>query len=152
MSDASRIWSLERLAAALGLAALGFVAATRLMMTWPDPVIFGYFQYASAALGFVVGWRVVGLLLGRGIGHGLSAGITGAVVLLVLCFACFSIYEAIWRNASMTRIAPDVVMFRYWNMVSTWAGHMTDWVFWAILFGGGALVGLLSELISPRRD
>jgi hypothetical protein len=152
MSDQARIWSLERLATALGLAGVAFLAATRLMMTWPDPFLFGYFPYSSAVIGFVIGWRVTGLWLGRGFGYGLSAGITGAALVLVVGFVCFSLYETFSRNASLSQIDPKVAMHRYWAMVRNWAGNMTDWGFWAVLFGGGAIVGVVAERFAPRRD
>jgi ADP-ribose pyrophosphatase len=79
MSDHARIWSLERLATALGLAGVAFLAATRLMMTWPDPFLFGYFPYSSAVIGFVIGWRVTGLWLGRGAGALAQDAVLGAV-------------------------------------------------------------------------
>ena len=151
MSDANRIWTMGRMFGALGLTVVAYLAATRLMLAWPDPMLFGHFQLVCAGLGLVVGWRVIGSRLGYGSSAAIAAGVTAALVLLVATMLVVSVYEAMARNMSMGSVSPDVVMTRYWTMVTGWARNMTDPFFWAILFGGGALTGLLAERFSTQQ-
>lgn len=116
----------------------------------------GFLREMLAAGGLIVGWRVIGRettgRLGRGTNavHALTAGIAAAAALLVLGVLLHSFgvmignaldrkYTAIGTAASawMTFLWSDLVLLADWRVLGT-------------LFGGGAVVGLISGLVGRR--
>lgn len=70
-----------RLVAALCFALLGFVVSEQIKPLMPGDTQFGYFSQVNAAIGFIVGWLVVGRRAGRGGNAAIGNGLTGAAAL-----------------------------------------------------------------------
>lgn len=73
-----------RLVAALSLAVLAVVLSRLIMPLMPEGTDFGYFTWVNAALGVIVGWRLVGPRAAQGQFWGIANGLTGAAALVLL--------------------------------------------------------------------
>jgi len=70
-----------RLVAAIFLAIVGWVASNTIRPLMPESTNFGYFNEVNLAIGFAVGWVVIGSRAGRGVSAAIGNGVTGAVAL-----------------------------------------------------------------------
>lgn len=71
-----------KLTASICLALLGFILSGQIMPLMPEGTDFGYFTHVNMALGFVVGWVVMGKNVGRGTVQAINNGISGVAVLM----------------------------------------------------------------------
>lgn len=139
-----------RAIAALGMAALAWFASGMVIALWPVEMDFGLFRPISAGLGVIVGWRVMGIRLGRGLWGGLSAGLTGLVALLFWCFLLFSFHEMIQRSLDLRYDGPVEAIQGMFDIAYQWALNVADATFAGVLLGGALAVGLVAELVSRR--
>lgn len=80
MSNAPAMPTAAKLASALTMAFVGFITGTRMLVYLQDMSKISYLVIASAVIGAVVGWKIMGPELGRSYKLGLSIGIKAAVI------------------------------------------------------------------------
>lgn len=87
--------------AGLSLAVLAFVVSGQVMPLFPEGKDFGNFTYYNMAIGFAVGWKVMGPRGGRGFTPGINNGLTGVAVLVFWCLfvqGCYEMFRLAMRN------------------------------------------------------
>ena len=136
--------------AAVGLGLLAYYASGIVIEIWPDETQFGYFRYGCAALGVLMGWRVIGRRVGRGIVPGIGAGITGLFALLFWCFLLFSFYEMITRSLGLRYKGPVEAILGMFDIAWRWAENIADPRLLLTLLLGAMAVGLVAELVSRK--
>ncbi len=140
-----------KLTAAILFAALcWFVADTIVRDVLPEGVQVGRFREFLAFGGLLVGWRYIGRAttgpVGRGttVSHSITAGLGAALILSVLALILHAFWVMIGESLelSYTAIGPAATAWMgfLWKDVQT----VADPVVIAMMFGGGAVVGLIS--------
>ncbi|MEL6449922.1 MAG: TrgA family protein [Pseudomonadota bacterium] len=134
-----------KLVAALGLAVLAFVVSGMIMPLFEEDTNFGWFVYINVAVGFFVGWLVIGVRAGRGLISAVNVGLTGPVVM---------VFWGLFIQAcnEMTRIAmknrydgPFEALIAVFEIGAEWALLMSTIPIWATLLVGGVITGLATE-------
>lgn len=139
-----------RLTAALCLAALAWLVSDMIKPLFEEDKNFGNFNLVNFALGFVVGWQVIGSRAGRGMGAGINNGMTGGVVLVfwgLLLHAFYKMFHVSMRG-------------RYDGAFDAASGGFQIMTDYAILIAtpliiltiivGSAVTGVFAEMISRR--
>lgn len=139
-----------KLFAALGFAALGWLAAAVLGQGLPEGIVIGLVPEGAIVAGLVCGWAIAGREAGRGYGTALGTGLrTGAVMVVVVLLAV-----AIWAmlEASMRRQYPgpfEALMGMVQLMLKY--GRLTgDAPFIGVMAAGSTGLGLLTEVVGRR--
>ncbi|MEQ9259211.1 MAG: TrgA family protein, partial [Roseovarius sp.] len=135
-----------RAVAALGLGALAWYASGMVIALWPNQMDFGLFRPISAGLGVLVGWRVMGTRLGRGLMGGLSAGLTGLGALLFWCFLLFSFYEMIQRSLDLRYEGPVEAIQGMFEIAFEYAQNIYYWPLIGFLVLGAVVIALIAEV------
>lgn len=139
-----------RLVAGVLLGALGWWVSDLIRPLMPEGTDFGLFNYVNAGLGILVGWRVTGKRLGRGVANGLSAGLTGAAALVFWGLVVHSLTQ-------MLGLALDSRFSGFMQAINAMLRIMTEYAFVLTdvqviiaLVGGGIATGLIGEWVARR--
>ena len=95
-----------KLFAAVMFAAVGFLAAQAYVPSLPEGTQIGFLREICAGLGLVIGWFVMGRLVGKGYVEAVGFGIRTSVTILFWATLGFSIYEMILRSTKMMYDGP----------------------------------------------
>ena len=130
-----------------------FVADTIVREVLPEGVRVGRFREMLAVGGLLVGWRYIGVPAtgptGRGtnVTHAITAGLGAAIVLtaLALILHAFAVMigESLGRKYTAIGDAAAAWMGFLWTDVQTIAHPMVL----GLMFGGGAVVGLIAGVV-----
>ncbi len=137
-----------RLVAAVGLSALSYYASGIVIALWPYDYNFGSFRLVCAGLAFIIGWRVIGVRLGRGIPQGAGAGLTGMAALLFWLFLLLSFNEMIGRSLDLRYQGPFEAFQGMFEIAYEYLLNVLHVRLGILLAGGAMLVGLVSELVA----
>lgn len=141
----------SKLVAALCLAALAWLVSQQIRPLLPEGTAFGWFNHVNAALGIVVGWRVVGARAGRGYGAAVSNGFTGGVVLVFWGLLLQSAYK-MFENSTRLRYDGAFEAFAaVFQIMSEYALIIATPIVIAMLVVGSASSGIVSEIFHPKR-
>lgn len=139
-----------KLFAALGFAALGWLAAAVLGQGLPEGMVLGLVPEGAMAAGLICGWHIAGRETGRGYGTAVGTGVrTGAVMVALVLFGV-----AVWAmlEASMRRQYPgpfEALMGMVQLMLKY--GRLLGYVpFIGVMAVGSAVLGLLTETVGRR--
>lgn len=139
-----------RLAAALLLGAVGWWVSDLIRPLMPEGTDFGMFNVINAVLGILVGWRVTGKRLGRGLFNGLSAGLTGVAALVFWGLFVHSLSQ-------MLGLALESRFGGLMHAINAMLRIMTEYALVLIdvqviiaLVGGGIATGLIGEWVARR--
>ncbi len=139
-----------RLVAAVMLGAVGWWVSDLIRPLMPEGTDFGVFNYVNAGLGILVGWRVTGKRLGRGLSNGLSAGLTGAAALVFWGVVAHSLSEMLGL-ALASRIGGVMQAINTMLRIMTeYAVILADVQVIVALVGGGIATGLIGEWVARR--
>ncbi|WP_353472126.1 TrgA family protein [Salipiger sp. H15] len=137
----------SRLVAALCLAGLALIASRYIMTAlMPASTVFGYFLWVNVALGFVIGWKSLGIRVGRGMANGISAGITATVLLVFWGIAAQAINEMLRLAMRHRYDGPMEAVVGIFELFLDFAGHLLDGGFVGLMALGAVLSGALAEL------
>lgn len=139
-----------RLVAAILLGGLGYFASGLVMAIWPVDYNFGWFREVCALVGVVMGWRVIGVRLGRGMLAGVGAGLTGLGAMLFWLFLLFSFNEMLGRSLDLRYTGPFEALNGMFIIAYEWFLNITNPRLWMILVGGAAAIGFVSELFTRK--
>jgi hypothetical protein len=139
-----------RLLAAIGLAGVAWFATDIVIAIWPDDYNFGRFRYFCTALAFGIGWRVIGVRLGRGLLQGAGAGLTGMAALLFWIFLLLAFYEMIGRSLDSRYTGPFEAIKGMFEIAYGWLLNILFLPLGLFLAGGSMVVGFVSELVSKK--
>lgn len=139
-----------RLIAAIVLAVVAWLVSDMIRPLKNDGFDFGWFNYVNAALGFAIGWRVIGSRAGRGYWAAGANGLTAGCVLVF--WGLFLQGANLMLDKSMNR--------RYDGPAEALADTFAIMVDFGLLIATPSIVialvvgsisaGLLSETIPPR--
>ena len=139
-----------KLVSAIGLAGLAWFASGVVIAIWPYDFDFGYFRLFSAAVGLVMGWRVIGTRLTRGYLQGMGAGLTGLFALLFWVFLLLSFYEMIQRSLVNRFDGPFEALVGVFDIAWQYAQNVIYMPLIVTLIVGAMLVGLIAEFVARR--
>ncbi len=141
-----------RLAAGILFAGLAYYVSLLIVPLFEPEEQIGWFREINAAVGLVIGWRVMGARAGKGMSNGIGVGLTAAVMMVLVALLIHSTVVMIFN--SLNRVydtAPDAVIGVFELMLEHGALMSTTEV-WATLLGGGIVIGILTEIVARRFD
>lgn len=140
----------SKLVAALVYALLGSVAAHTFIKYLPEGTPPGYFREITAAIGFAVGWLVMGKLTRKGYREAVNSGMMTALILVFWTLLAFSLYFMLKKSTRMmydgtmeAALGVFQLMFDYGKMLL-----VPDML--VVIFVGGILAGLVTEWAGKR--
>jgi hypothetical protein len=139
-----------KLVAAVVFAAVAFFAANAMVPLLPEGTQIGYLREISALLGLVVGWRVMGRLVGKGYVEAIGFGIRTSVTILFWATLGFSIYEMILRSTKMMYDGPMEALLGVFDLMIYYGEMMGSPEFIGTLLVGGIIGGLAAEAAGRR--
>ena len=139
-----------RLCAALLLAGLSWYVSDLIRPLMPDSTIFGWFNHVNAALGALVGWKVIGGKAGRGLLPAMSTGVTAVFVLVFSGLFLQSVNEML--RLSMRRIYGDPLraMEDIFRIGAEFGVVLLSPTVALPLLIGGVVVAVITELVSTK--
>ncbi|MFU8882064.1 MAG: TrgA family protein [Rhodobacterales bacterium] len=140
------MFTAPRLVAALLLASVGFVTSELIKPLLDEGTQFGYFSFVNAALGFVVGWVVIGRRIGRGISAAISYGITGAAALIFWGLFSQSVNEMLRLSLRRRYKGPFEALTDMVRIFVEFGATIATPQVLGTLFIGGILAALLAEI------
>ena len=139
-----------KLAAAVGLGALGWIGSDLFRPLMDPETNFGWFNYVNVALGVVCGWRVTGRRLGFGYATGISAGLTGmaTMVFWAVFVQAFNEMMRLTLDGRITGLFKG--LSKMVDLAAEYALLMLDGTLIGVLLAGGFLVGAVAEAVERR--
>lgn len=137
-------------AAGVWFALVGFAAAEAYKPLMPPETVFGWFSAVCAALGFMIGWWVLGPLGGRGYRPALASGARTAFTLLFWAVMVFSLREMILRSIDKRYGGPTQAVVSTFDIILDYVRLMADGLFLGVLVAGGLVGGLVVEWVARR--
>ncbi len=139
-----------KLVASVLFAALSFFVADLYRQGITDGTQTAYLLPGAAAIGLVCGWRVMGRLVGKGMGDALGSGIRTALTIVFFSLLFFSIYEMVVVSTKGLYDGPmEAVLAIFDIMLKYGRGLITPEVLGTI-FVGGSLAGMATEWADRR--
>ncbi len=139
-----------KLVAAVMFAAVGFLAAQAYVPSLPEGTQIGFLREICAGLGLVIGWFVMGRLVGKGYVEAVGFGIRTSVTVLFWAVLGFSIYEVILRSTKMMYDGPMEALLGVFDLVIYYGKMMGSPEFIGTLLIGGVLGGIAAEWAGRR--
>ncbi len=139
-----------KLVAAVLFAALSLFVADLYQQGITDGTITTYLVPGSAAVGLICGWRVMGRLVGKGMGDAIGSGIRTALTIVFFALLLFSIYEMVVTSTKGLYDGPmEAVLAIFDIMLKYGRGLISPEIIGSILVGGG-LAGMATEWADRR--
>jgi len=136
--------------AALGLAAVGWIASEAIRPLLPPHTDFGWFNQVNVVLGVICGWRVTGRRVGGTFSEAISAGLTGVISLVFwgLFVQSFNLMldEALEKKFK----GPFEGIMGIFDNAMEFGVFLIDGKVIGIILIGGILTGLFADWISKR--
>ena len=139
-----------KLTAAVAFALLAFIAADTFVKHLPEGTALGFFREITAAIGFVVGWIVMGALAGHGYREAIGHGIRTSITVVFWALLGFSIYFMIQKSMHMMYDGPMEAVLGIFDLMLEYGKKLVALDMAVVLFGGGALAGLVTEWAGKR--
>lgn len=139
-----------KLVAAVCFAAVGWLAANAHIPALQAGAPIGAFREITALIGLIVGWTVMGGLVGKGYGEAAGSGLRTSVTLVFFALLGFSTYHMILQSTKMVYDGPmDAVLGIFDYMMENGAAMATVSVL-GVLGIGGILGGVAAEWASRK--
>lgn len=134
-----------KLVAGISFACVGYFAAKTYLPGLPESYNAGYFVELNAALGFFVGWFVMGRQVGHDLRRAARFGFATSVSFAVWGILSFSVLEMVLRSLDKRYRMPQDALLNMveigWFFIAT--GLRLEFIVVMVL--GGMLAGVLSE-------
>ncbi len=141
-----------KLVSAILMGALGYYAANLLAAHLPEEVPANWLRPLSAVFGVIVGWRFLGKRVrGSGIQSGIGLGVTASAAVVLMGLVWFSGYEMVRRAMRLAyggnpfEALQDMVQIALDFTIYLGNGDVL-----AALLGGGAVVGIVADMVARR--
>ena len=138
-----------KLAAALLFALIAFLAAHAVMPLVPQAQ-HGPFDLICAGIGILVGWRVMGARVGKGMSVAAGSGIATSFVLVFWAVFVFATDTMIKNSIRLRYDGPLDAVVNGFGIAADYAMLLVNPAVLGVLFVGGALSGLVVEWVSRR--
>lgn len=139
-----------KLIAAVAFAMVAFVAAATFVPHLPEGSQIGLFREITAAIGFAVGWFVMGSLTGQGYGPAAGSGMRTAVTLVFFTLLGFSIHLMVKKSYKMLYDGPMEAVLAVFEIMLDYAQMMIQPDVLGVLAVGGVLGGVAAEWAGRR--
>ena len=140
----------SKLVAAVVFALLGAVAAQTFIKHLPKGTPLGHFLEITAAIGFIVGWLVMGKLTRKGYREAINSGMVTALILVFWALLVFSLYFMLKKSTRMMYDGPMEAVLGGLELMLEYGALLKHPTTPAVLIGGGILGGMLTEAVSRR--
>jgi hypothetical protein len=136
--------------AAISFAVAGLITALAYIPNMPEAGSVGSVPLMVAALGAIIGWRVMGNSVGKGYFRAIGAGWKTMIVLIFFALLFFGIWEMLQQSVRMRYDGPmEAILDVFQRMMDRSVPLMTVPVIAAATIGGG-IAGMLTENASRR--
>lgn len=139
-----------KLFAAIAFGLLAFLAAEALKPYLPEGTPFGFYSEICGAFGGLIGWMMMGKMVGRGYSTAISSGVGSAIVTVVLCLFAFSGREMILRSLEHRYKGPQQAVEAVFGLMVDYGKLLVNPADLTILLGGAAVAGVFVEWTSRR--
>lgn len=140
----------SKLAAAMAFALVAFLTLNTLVPHLPEGTQLGYAREISAAIGFAVGWLILGRATGRGYRDAVNSGLVTAVAVVFWALLSFSIYLMIRKSMRMMYDGPMEAVLGVFELMLEYGRTMLAPDVLGVLLVGGVLGGLFAEWASKQ--
>lgn len=134
-----------KLVAAICFAAIGWIAANAHIPALGENAAYGFFREITAVIGALVGWLVMGNLVGQNYAEAAGSGLRTSVTLVFFALLAFST-QGMLKNATKNIYdgPMDAVLAIFQIMMENGRDMLTVGVL-TVLIGGGMLGGVVTE-------
>ena len=139
-----------RLFAAIAFAVMGFIAALIGKPLLPEGTQSTWFSPCAAFFGAVVGWSVMGGLVGRGYRAALESGLRTGVTQIFWTILSISIYQMVIKSLDRAYRGITEAVLGIFDNAFNYLTLMLDVTLIAWLIIGSILAGWLAEWASKR--
>jgi hypothetical protein len=136
--------------AAIAFAVVGLVIASTYVPLMPEAAAVGPFREFSAAIGAIVGWKVMGPSVGKGYLDAAASGLKTVVVLVFFAFLMLGIYEMLQESVRMRYDGPLEAIIDIFARMMERAPPLGTFNVLMTMVIGGIVGGVLSENASRR--
>ena len=140
----------SKLAAAVAFALVAFFTLQTLVPHLPEGTQLGYAREISAAIGFLVGWLILGRATGRGYKDAVNSGLVTAVAVVFWALLSFSIYLMIRKSMRMMYDGPMEAVLGVFELMLEYGRTMLVPDVLGVLLVGGVLGGIFAEWASKQ--
>lgn len=139
-----------RLASALSLGGLAWLASDMVRPLMPPETAFGWFNYVNLALGLLCGWFIMGGRAGRGYAEAIGNGLTGVLALVFWAFFAQSFNLMLKQALEKNFDGPVEALVAVFGNALDYAQFLGDATLIGTLLIGGIASGLLAEFVARR--
>jgi hypothetical protein len=140
----------SKLVAAVAYALLGFLAAQTFVKYVPDGTPLGYFREITAAIGFIVGWMVMGKLTRKGYREAINSGLVTAILLVFWALLAFSLYFMLRKSMRMMYDGPMEAVLGVFQLMFDYGKMLLVPDMLGVILMGGIVAGLVCEWAGKR--
>lgn len=140
----------SKLVAAVAFALLGFIAAATFVKHLPEGTPLGYFKEITAAIGFVVGWLVMGKLTRKGYREAVSSGLMTSVVMVFWVLLAFALYFMLKKSTRMMYDGPMEAVLGIFQLMFDYGRMLLVPDMLGVILIGGIAAGLITEWAGKR--
>lgn len=140
----------SKLVAAVAYALLGFIAAQTFIKYLPEGTPLGYFREITAAIGFIVGWLVMGKLTRKGYREAINSGLVTALILVFWAVLAFSLYFMLRKSMRMMYDGPMEAVLGVFQLMFDYGKMLVAPDMLGVILIGGILAGAVTEWAGKR--
>lgn len=141
-----------KLVAALCFAAVGWLAANAHVPALGPDASVGPFRELTALLGLIIGWRVMGNLVGQGYGEAMGSGLRTSVTLAFFALLLFCTYLMVMKSITTNAYgaSPMAAVLDIFKLMMEQARKMLTVGVLGVLILGGVIGGAAAEWARRR--
>jgi hypothetical protein len=136
--------------AAVCFAVVGFITAHTYVQNMEIPTDVGLLREMTAALGAIVGWRVMGNSVGKGYLRSIGSGWKTMLVLIFFALLSFGLYEMLQLSVKMRYDGPIEAILDVFQRMLDRSFPLASVPVLAVMLIGGGIAGLLAENANRR--
>ncbi len=140
----------SKLVAAVAYALLGFLAAQTFIKYLPEGTPLGYFCEITAAIGFIVGWLVMGKLTRKGYREAINSGLVTALILVFWALLAFSLYFMLRKSMRMMYDGPMEAVLGIFQLMFDYGKMLVQPDMLGVILMGGIVAGMVTEWAGKR--
>lgn len=140
----------SKLVAATAYAVLGLIAALTFVKYLPDGMPRGYFFEITAAIGFIVGWLVMGKLTRKGYREAINSGLVTALILVFWALLAFSLYFMLKKSMRMMYDGPMEAVLGVFQLMFDYGKLLLVPDMLGVILVGGIMAGMITEWAGKR--
>lgn len=136
--------------AAISFAIVGWLIANAYVPNMPEVTSVGLFREFTAAIGAIVGWKVMGNSVGKGYVGAVGSGLKTVIVLVFFALLLFGIQEMLQLSVRMRYDGPFEAIVDVFNRMLERSVPLLSVGVLSVMCIGGGVAGILSENASRR--